>query len=61
MQFDRIRALIEEGRTIERQTGLLRRAVIELAHGNGRNVTELQVQKVINFIAEYIEHAAALM
>lgn len=61
MQFDRIRALIEEGRAIERQTGMLRRAVINLARVNGRILTELQVQKVINFVAEYIEHAPALM
>lgn len=61
MQFDRIRVLIEEGRAIERQTGLLRRAVINLARVNGRSVTELQVQKVINFVGEYIEHAPALM
>lgn len=61
MQFDRIRALIEEGRAIERQTGMLRRAVINLARVNGRILTELQVQKVINFVGEYIEHAPALM
>ena len=40
---------------------MLRQAVINLATGNGRRVTELEVQKVINFISEYIEHALALM
>jgi uncharacterized membrane protein YkvA (DUF1232 family) len=61
MQFDQIRTLIEEGRAIERQTGMLRRAVINLARVNGRILSELQVQKVINFVGEYIEHAPALM
>jgi uncharacterized membrane protein YkvA (DUF1232 family) len=61
MQTRRIRALIEEGRTIERQTGILGQAVINLANANGRSVTELEVQKVTNFVSEYIEHAPALM
>lgn len=61
MHFDRIRALIEEGKSIERQTGMLRQAIINLAHVNGRHVTELDVQKVVNFVSEYIEHAPALM
>lgn len=61
MQSKQIRALIEDGKSIERQSGLLRQAVINLATGNGRRVTELEVQKVINFISEYIEHALALM
>ncbi|MGI9238144.1 MAG: hypothetical protein ACR2QZ_12150 [Woeseiaceae bacterium] len=61
MQFDQIRELIEEGIAIERQTGMLRQAVINLANANGRSLTELKVQKVINFVTEYIEHAPALM
>ena len=61
MQTERIRALIEDGKTKERQSGLLRRALIDLASVNGRSVTELEVQKVINFVGEYIEHAPALM
>lgn len=61
MQTERIRELIEESITTERRTGLLRQAIINLAHANGRNVTELQVQKVINFLGEYVEHAPALM
>lgn len=40
---------------------MLRRAVINLAKVNGRSVTELEVQQVINFVSEYIEHAPALM
>ncbi len=61
MQSERIRALIEEAKIIERQTGMLGQAVINLANANGRSVTELEVQKVIDFISEYIEHAPALM
>ena len=61
MQTEQIRALIEDGRHTERQTGMLRLAVINLAKANGRRVTELQVQKVINFLGEYIQHAPALM
>ncbi|MGI9234995.1 MAG: YkvA family protein [Woeseiaceae bacterium] len=61
MQFDQIRELIEEGKTTERQTGILRQAVINLANANGRRVTELKVQRVISFVTEYIEHAPALM
>jgi len=61
MKTERIRALIEDGKTIERQTGMLRRAIINLANANGRRVAKLEVQKVINFVDEYIEHAAALL
>jgi len=61
MQIDRIRALIIEGKTIERRTGILRQAVINLAHVNGRKVSELELQKVISFVSEYIDHAPALM
>lgn len=61
MQTEQIRALIEEGKSVERQTGMLRQAVINLANVNGRSITELEVQKVIDFVSEYIEHAPALM
>ena len=61
MQTERIRALIEEGKVIERETGMLRQAVINLARVNGQNVSELEVQKVVDFVCEYIEHAPALM
>lgn len=61
MESKQIQALIEDGKSIERRSGMLRQAIINLATGNGRRVTELDVQKVINFISEYIEHALALM
>jgi uncharacterized membrane protein YkvA (DUF1232 family) len=61
MQTERIRNLIEEGKIIERQTGMLRQAVINLANVNGRRVTELEVQKIISFVSDYIEYAPALM
>lgn len=40
---------------------MLRRAIINLAHVNGRSVTGPEVQEVIDFVGEYIEHAPALM
>jgi uncharacterized membrane protein YkvA (DUF1232 family) len=61
MQIERIRTQIEEGKIIEQQSGVLRRAVGNLAKLNGVRVTELQVKKIIGFVTEYIEHAPALM
>jgi uncharacterized membrane protein YkvA (DUF1232 family) len=61
MQFDQIRALIEEGRNLERQTGMLRQAVINLARPNARSISEREVENVVEFVNEYIEHAPALM
>lgn len=61
MQIDRIRAQIEEARTIERQSGVLYQAVVNLARQNGSSVSALQVGKVIDVVTEYIESAPALM
>lgn len=61
MQIDRIRAQIEEGKIFEQQSGVLRRAVVDLTKINGTRVTELQVKTIIDFVTEYIEHAPALM
>ena len=61
MQNDQIRALIEQGKTVERQSGMLRHTVINLALANGRSVSEQEVQNVVDFVVEYIEHAPALM
>lgn len=61
MQTERIRTLIEEGKSVERQTGMLRRALTHLARVNRRVLTELEVQSVINFVSEYVEHALALV
>jgi uncharacterized membrane protein YkvA (DUF1232 family) len=61
MQIERLRAQIEEGKSIEQQAGVLRRAVVNLAKINGVSVTELEVENVIDFVTEYIEHAPALM
>ena len=61
MQIERIRTQIEEGKIIEQQSGVLHRAVVNLAKLNGARVTELQVKKIIDFVTEYIEHAPALM
>ena len=61
MQVERIRTQIEEGKIFEQQSGVLRRAVVNLAKLNGVSVTELHVKKIIDFVTEYIEHAPALM
>jgi len=61
MQIERIRTQIEEGKIIEQQSGVLHRAVVNLAKLNGVRVTGLQVKKIIDFVTEYIEHAPALM
>ena len=61
MQIERIRAQIEEGKTIERQMGVLRRAILNLARLNEMSVSQLEVEKLVDFVTEYIEHAPALM
>jgi uncharacterized membrane protein YkvA (DUF1232 family) len=61
MQIERIRTHIEEGKIIEQQSGVLHRAVVNLAKLNGDRVTETQVKKIIDFVTDYIEHAPALM
>lgn len=61
MQIERIRAQIEEGKSIERQTGVLRHAVVNLARLDGVSVSRPVLDKVIDFVTEYIEHAPALM
>jgi len=61
MQTEQIRALIEEGKSAERQSGMLRRALTHLANVNRRGLTEPEIQKVINFVGAYVEHALALM
>lgn len=40
---------------------MLRRALTHLANVNRRALTEPEMQKVINFVCEYVEHALALM
>lgn len=61
MQIEQIQAQIEEGKLIEQQSGVLRRAVVNLAKLNGVRVTEPGMKKIIDFVTEYIEHAPALM
>jgi uncharacterized membrane protein YkvA (DUF1232 family) len=61
MQIERIRAQLEEGQIIERQTGVLHQAIVNLAELNGVSVTVPEVRRVIDFVTEYIEHAPALM
>ena len=40
---------------------MLRRALTHLATVNRRGLTELEIQKVVNFVGEYVEHALALV
>jgi len=61
MQVERIRTQIEEAKIFEQQSGVLHRAVVNLAKLNGVRVTELHVKKIIDFVTDYIEHAPALM
>ncbi len=61
MQIERIRAKVEKGKFIEQQTGVLHRAVVNLSKLNGVRITESELEKVIDFVIEYIEHAPALM
>jgi len=61
MQIERIRAQIVEAKTIERQSGVLYQAIVNLARQNGASVGALQVGKVIDVVTEYIESAPALM
>lgn len=61
MQIERIRAKVKEGKIIEHRTGVLHRAVVSLAKLNGVSVSESEVEKVIDFITEYIEQAPTLM
>ena len=61
MQTKEIRALIEEGKATERQTGMLRQSIINLVKANGRSVAELDVQSIVQFISDYIELAPALL
>lgn len=61
MQIERIQALIEEGKTVEQQTGVLRQAIVNLARLNGVIVGKPELAKLVDFVTEYIEHAPALM
>lgn len=61
MQIEQIRARIEEGKDIERQTGSLRRAVVSLARRDRVRAAELDVAKIVAFVTDYIEHAPVLM
>jgi len=61
MQIERLRAQIEEGKDIERRTGSLRRAVVNLLRRSGVRVVDQDVDKVVAFVSDYIEHAPVLM
>ena len=61
MQIEEIRTRIEEGKTIERRTGSLRRAVVNLARNNKVRVADSDVGRIVAVVVEYIEDAPALM
>jgi uncharacterized membrane protein YkvA (DUF1232 family) len=56
-----IHSLIDEAKNNERKTGVLYRAVLELARQNGEHINALQAGKVIDFVTGYIERVPALM
>ena len=56
-----IHSLIDEAKENERKTGVLYRAILELARQNGENINALQAGKVIDFVTGYIEQVPALM
>ena len=56
-----IHSLIEAAKENERKSGVLYRAILELARQNGENINALQAGKVIDFVTGYIEQVPALM
>lgn len=61
MRIEEIRAKIEDGKNIEKQSGVLRRAITNLARLNNVSVSELDLDEVVAFVTDYVEHAPALM
>lgn len=61
MQIERILAQIEDSKIVEQQTGVLHRAVVNLVALNGVSVSEVETEKLVEFVTEYIEHAPAMM
>ncbi len=61
MQIEQIWKRIEEGKDIEGRTGSLRQAVVSLARANGVNISASDVEHIVAFVTDYIEHAPALM
>lgn len=61
MRTQQIRRLIEEGKRIEQNQGLVRQGLINLANMNGRQATEIELQSVTQFIIQYVEHVPALI
>ncbi len=61
MQIERVRAQIEDGKEIERRTGSLRRAVVDLVSRDGARIADPDVTRIVAFVTRYIEHAPVLM
>ncbi len=61
MQVERIQRQIEAAKAVERRTGILYRAVANLAKQNGVSISALQAGKVTDFVVAYIEQAPAIM
>ena len=61
MQIQRVWDQIEEGKEIERRTGSLRLAVVDLVCRDGARISELDVTRIVAFVIRYIEHAPVLM
>lgn len=61
MMTNEIRNLIQKGKQLDQQTGSLHDAILDFANRMDKGVTEQQVQGVMQFITEYVEHAPALI
>ena len=61
MQTNVIRKMIKEANAIERQTGILRSALENLSQLRGVHLNTQQMNDVIQFIKQYVDHAPALL
>lgn len=61
MQTNKIRHMIKKAKKIERQTGNLRSALEGLAQIRGVYLNSEQIDGVVQFIQQYVDHAPALM
>ena len=61
MQTNRIRKMIKEANTIERQTGNLRSSLENLSQLRGVHLNSEQMKGVIQFIQQYVDHAPAML
>ncbi len=61
MRTNEIRKMIEEAVTDEAKTGRLAETIHSMARQNGANPSEQEVQGVVKFVREYVEHVPYYM